>query len=288
MLGLAHVLLPHEDTDPAAAIRASLERFRRGGPGDVPDAWLGFDDETASFQETHEAHLTLSLSDTDGLQIAGSPNAVYVLDAEKVVDEMRRRNLRSWSVRFADLMSLDTFFDGFCVDNFFGTRRDPATGLYGRWLNSLGRWDWWALGGRFDGALIGDRTRSRGRRASRISSGENQGRTILANVVGALGDALGQQAAPVVDVRSDRNIELAATLLANLRACSEHVPTTAIVLPPGIVEDELRWIGDWPEPGPASAFTWLGLEPDADWWAMVEAAYARCEDHWVAGVAYHF
>lgn len=112
----------------------------------------------------------------------------------------------------------------------------------------------------------------------------------LANVEDALGAALGQEAPAAFDVRSDHNIELASTLLAEMRAGTDADPVTdgAVVLPPGSVEDGCRWVADWPDLGPAAALAWLGLGPDASLRMALEAALARFEDHWVAGVAYHF
>ena len=285
MFGFAHVILPFDNADPAGAIRASLARFQRGGPGDLPHTWLAFVDESEYLHMTHEAWLTLTLLDKGGLQIEGHDAAYLCLDARKVTAEMRRLELRHWRVRFADTADLRTFHERFAS----GIPRDPATGRYGRWLNPLGRWDWWDLGGRFDGWIIGEPDRGQGRPASRISSGDSVGRKVLANLQDALGGALGQGAPVAFDVRSDRNIELAATLLADLRASTgaARIPSGAVVLPPGSAEDACRWVADWPSLGPAAALTDLGLDPGASLRAVLEAAYARFEDHWVAGVAYH-
>ena len=197
---------------------------------------------------------------------------------------MRRRELRRWSVRFADMMDLDTFH------NLFSSRleRHPVTGDYGHWLNPLGHWDWWDLGGRFDGRIIGEPRRGVGRGVAAVSSGENRGRSVLANLGDQLEAALGQTPAAEFDVLSDRNVELVATLLADARAGREHAYPGALVLPPGAAEDRVRWLGTWPEPGPAEAFASFGLPPEASWPAVAEAAYVRFEDHWAAGVAYHF
>jgi hypothetical protein len=166
-------------------------------------------------------------------------------------------------------------------------KRHPVTGGYGQWLNPLGRWDWWDLGGRFDGLIIGERTDGAGLGAARISSGPSQGRAILANIADLFGAALGQPPEPTVDVRTDRNIELAETLLTDIRAHRDHARPGALVLPPGAVEERLRWLDTWPHLGPVEAFTWLGLPVDAEWLEVVEAAYERFQDHWVAGVAFH-
>ena len=72
-------------------------------------------------------------------------------------------------------MDLAAFHAGFARP----LERHPETGAYGRWLNPLGRWDWWDLGGRFDGRIIGEPARSAGRGAAQVSSGESRGRTLL-------------------------------------------------------------------------------------------------------------
>lgn len=283
MFSIAYVLLPFADVAPGEAIRTSLAPYQRGGRGDLPDNWLTFHDETAALRDAHRTQFTFTEKATGGLQIEGNHQASWFIDTSKVQDEMRRHGIERWSVCFADRMDLDAFHAG------LGRRleRHPVTGCYGRWLNPLGRWDWWDLGGRFDGYIIGDQARGAARRAAQISSGESRGRSILANVEAVLGDALGQAPTPEVDVRSDRNIELVATLLADAQAGRDHAYPSALVLPPGAAEDRLRWLDTWPELGPADAFAWLGQPPGAGWPAVVEAAYARSPDHWAVAVAYH-
>lgn len=170
MFSLAYVLLPFSDTPPAEAIRAALARFQRGGRGDVPDGWLVFHDETEEVRKEHEAPLVLTETDGGGLLIEGSSGSgLWHLDTGRLRDEMRRRGLRRWNVRFSDEMGLDEFVEQFC-----GLRleRHPGTGSFGRWLNPLGRWDWWELGGRFDGRIVGERRSRRGERGiARVSSG---------------------------------------------------------------------------------------------------------------------
>lgn len=282
MFSVAYVILPFSDTPPADAIRRSLARFQRGRRGDVPEGWLTFDDETEDVRKAYEANLTFTDKGTGGLQIEGDAD-LWHIDTGTIRDEMRQHGLRQWSVRFADTMSLDEFFDRFSER----LERHPDTGAFGRWLNGLGRWDWWDLGGRFDGRIVGDRRHRAGRSVSEVSSGPSRGRTILANMENQLAKALGQEPPQLLDVHTDRNIELVATLLEDARAGREHAFPGSLVLPPGAVEDRWRWLHTWPGLGPEEAFAWLGLPPDANWSSVVTAAYARFEDHWAAGVAYH-
>jgi hypothetical protein len=199
-----------------------------------------------------------------------------------VRSEMRRRDLQSWHVRFADTMDLDSFHNLFVR----GLERHPLTGDYGRWLNPLGRWDWWDLGGRFDGYIMGEPDRSEGRRFGQVSSGQNSGRAILSNIEDQVRMALGQEPVATIEVSSDRNIELTETLLTDIKAGREHACPGALILPSG-VKEHLRWLDTWPELGPVEALAWLGLALDASWSEVVEASYSLFQGHWVAGIAYH-
>jgi hypothetical protein len=282
MFSLAYVILPVSDTPPAAAIRASLARFQRGRRGDVPEGWLAFHDETVEIREAYEARFEFTDNGPSGLQIGGAVDTFH-LNTGKVREEMKRRGVRHWSVRFADEMGLDEFFDRFSLR----AERYVETGAFGRWLNPVGAWDWWDLGGRFDGWIVGDQQAREGRRVAEVSSGPDPGRTILANVEDALTDALGQQPAALVEVRNDRNIEMVATLLGDAKEGRRNAYPAALVLPPSTVDDRLRWLDTWPEMGPRESFAWLGVPPEAAWEDIVQAAYTRFEDHWAAGVAYH-
>ena len=157
-----YVILPFSDLPPARAIQASLARFERGGRGDVPDDWLAFHDETERVRALHEAELTFSEAARGGLQIRGTDDA-WPLDIDAVRAIMKARGLRSWQVRFAEM---EPDLDAFVARFIRGLEKHPISGGYGRWLNPLGRWDWWDLGGRFDGRIAGERRRPVGRPAS--------------------------------------------------------------------------------------------------------------------------
>lgn len=281
MFSLAYVILPFSDTPPADAIRASLAPFQRGRRGDLPEDWLSFHDETEELREDYEAQLTFTMQGGGGMRIEGG--MLHYIDTNNVRDEMRRLGLLTWSVRFADTMDINEFYDRFGT----GLERHPETGAFGRWLNPLGRWDWWDLGGRFDGRIVGERLPRTARSVAKVSSGANRGRIILANIENLLNEALGQEPFETLDVQNDQNIELVATLLERVRYNHENACPGALVLPPGALEDRLRWLDTWPDLGPHEAFAWLGLSSQAGWDAIVRAVYARFENHWAAGIAYH-
>lgn len=288
MFALCYVLLPTSDRSPAEAITAALAPFQRGGPGSLPDAMLAFDDETAWVQRLHEAEYTFMREGSAGLRIQGGD--WWHLDTAKVTAEMDRRGIATWAVRFADLEpDPDAFFDAYVRDLV----RHPATGRYGRWLNPLGRWDWWDLGGRFDGVITGD-GRRQGRQRSTLSSGPSAGRMVLRNIGDALERALGNDEPQMeIEVRADCNIELVSRLLMDARAGEEHALPGVLLLPPGSTEDGSRWIERWPlgEKGhalDASQQELLGLSRNASWNDVANAAYERFEGCWAAAVAYHF
>jgi len=120
-----------------------------------------------------------------------------------------------------------------------------------------------------------------------VSSGPNNGRALLANVQDALGRALGAEPPVEIDVRADDNVEMVSRLAEDAEAGLAHAIPGDVVLPPGSVEDRLRWVRSWPEIGPAETVSWLGLPAGAAWAEVVLAAYKRFPDHWAAGVAYH-
>lgn len=279
MFSLAYIVLPFSQQSPAEAIAGSLARFRGGRRGDVPDEWLRFHDDTATVREMHDA--TYSFEVGQGLRTLGGKS--WHFDITAVRDEMQRRDKQQWKVRFADIEpDLARFAERF-LQPF---ERHPVTGGFGEWLNGLGRWDWWELGGRFDGAITGQ-PRREGRLRSLVSSGPSAGRDVLEKIENSLREAVGQPIPEEPDVAADYNIELVSTLRDDLVENDGEQLPGVLVLPPGFANDELRWIATWPEIGPADALARLGLPAKADWRDVVSAVYARFDDHWAAGVAFH-
>lgn len=279
MFSLAYVILPFVETSPADAIRASLARFERGGRGDVPDAWLRFHDETAHIEDLYRARLVFTKS--QGLRIEGG-DSLY-LDKATVLAEMDRRGLERWAVVFADIEPTIADFARRYVRYL---EQHPVTGGFGQWLNPLGRWDWWDLGGRYNGVIT--QTSEAGTSTScEISSGPSRGRDVLVGLELAVDAALEQPPREEVDIRTDSNVELVDRLRDDLQADKAARLPGALVLPPGSIDDELRWIANWPDVEPSAALTFLGLSVDAEWRDVVRAVYDRFAGHWAAGVAFH-
>jgi len=286
MFCVAYVILPFSNSPPADAIRLSLAPFQLGGRREkIPGGWLAFHDDTEGLRMDHESAFTFVDEGKLGLRIEGGDGQLRCIHEGRVQDEMCRRGLQSWHVRFADIMDRESFLDRFTR----GMERGPMPGTYGYWSNPFGRWDFWALGGRFDGYITGQAESGMPPSVPHVPSRLLGGvYALLLGHEGLLDAALSQAPAPRIDVRNDRNIERAATLLANTKTQAEPDYPDAVVLPLGSVETRLRWLGEWNERADRDeALTWLGLTPHASWEEVVEASYARFEDHWVAGVAYH-
>lgn len=274
MFALAYVLIPFSSTPPAEAIADSLARFQRGRRGDVPDDWLRFFDHTEEVRTLHETALTFTVD--RGLKVDGSDS--WYLDTLAVAAEMERRGRERWTVRLADVEPDIYRF----ADRFVRTmERHPVTGGLGRWLNPLGEWDWWDLGGCYDGVLTGT-PGPRGRHRSTISSGPCQGRAAFETLAEALETTFGQEPEPEIDVLNDDNVELVSTLLASSESDGGPRLPGTLVLPPGSAPDDGRWLSSWHD---------LILEREEgarQWQDAVRAAYGRHSDHWAAAVAYHF
>ena len=282
MFSSVYVILPVSNLAPAKAIRTSLAPFQRGGKGDVPDDWLAFHDETEELRAAYRAEFVFTREEGRGTRIQGEP--YWHLDIGAINAEMVRRGLHRWQMRFADVEpDLDAFVKAYVRD----LERHSATGGYGRWLNPLGRWDWWDLGGRFDGHILGERRKPGVRRTGIISSGQSIGRTVLANVTDVLAEKLGSEPPEDVVVEADANIEMVSRLAEDAQAGLASAFPGAILLPPGTVEDRLRWLQTWPKIDPKGTLAWLGLPDDANWESVVVAVYRRFPEHWAAGVAYH-
>ena len=171
---------------------------------------------------------------------------------------MARRNVDRWNVRFADIEpDIETFATRFLAP----FERHPVTGGFGHSLNPLGRWDYWELGGRFDGVITGQLKRPEQARSG-VTSGPSQIRDAIATIQSALAEALDQQLPGVIDVETDENVELVSRLRLDLQDETPRLPGV-LVLPPGSAPDPLRWIATWPQIGPSDALVDLDLPLDA-------------------------
>jgi hypothetical protein len=272
MFGLAYVFIPRVFSSLQSELDRALAAFKRGGEDDFPRDKLAFDDVTDVLERLHRSRICCM---PDGSATGLDFDASYFLDLSRLSEHLRACQLGRFEGTLAEI---EPDFHAFVRRFADHAERDPATGRYGRWLNPLGRWDWWDLGGRFNGAITGER-RPAGPTQT-ISSGPSTGRRVMENLAGALGASRNDETAEI-----EMNVELVETLHAHR---GRRLPT-AIVLPVHSCADQDRWFDhvEWHDISPGTR-AFLGALADADFKALVRAAYERFSDHAAAGIAYHF
>ncbi len=280
MYGIAYVIMPTEFDSLQAVLDKALGRFRRGGADEFPREHLVFDDVTDALRRLHLSPIRVK-DDATGFSLSGvDPGLTIDADIHALRALLKSRGVEVWTGRLADI---EPDFDEF-VRRFTDWKpRDPKAGGYGRWLNSLGRWDWWELGGRFDGLVSGQPRHGAGA-DSMISSGPNRGRDLIGGVVRALGDAPSE-----VEAEIAANVDLISALLEAAKGNEAHAFPTAIVLPVDSCPAELRWFDSlgW-RPIPQGTKAYLSAPHDASFRETAIAAYERFHAMAVAGIAYHF
>jgi hypothetical protein len=277
MYGLAYVFIPSSFKSLQAELDLTLAPFMRGGEDEFPRDKLAFDDATERLRDLHRSRFRYNPDGSLTLLDAQSASS-FDLRAAELSRHMAACGLDRFEGTFAEV---EPDFAAF-MRRFADCPRDPATGRYGRWLNPIGYWDWWELGGRFNGVITGDRRAAASDQI--ISSGPSPGRNILGNLVVQLGGGAPDEAAQI-----EANVELVETLeVAAGRDEMRGLPT-AIVLPIGCGPDDARWFDriEWHETRPETRAL-LGVPPDADFRRLARAAFDRYRGNAAAGVAYHF
>ena len=254
MYGLAYVLVPRAFTSLQSELDQSLAPFEPGGDGDFPRQQLAFEDATGRLTRLHHAKFRFN-ADGSLSSLDRDSTALFDLRLTALAEHLAACRLDTFEGTFAEI---EPDLDAFVRRHTDYQARDPATGRYGRWLNPIGYWDWWELGGRFSGVITGERRPAGAEQV--ISSGPNPGRAILGNIVETLGSRVRQEEAAI-----EANVELVETLkLAGDRDDRRGLPT-AIVLPLGCCADEDRWFDrvDWHEIKPGTRAV-LGAPTGAD------------------------
>ena len=280
MYGIAYVIIPTEFESLQAALDEALAPFRRGGPDEFPREALAFDDVTDELRQLHRLPITLEAKGAGVVLQSNNSASAGDFDFAALAEFLGATGAPLWSGRFADVEpDLDAFARRFTR----WKERDARAGGYGRWLNPLGRWDWWELGGRFDGLVSGQRRPGAGA-DSMISSGPNRGRDLIGGVARAFGGKPSE-----VEAEIAANVDLVSALLEAARRGEEHAFPTAILLPVGACAPESRWFDalGW-RPIASETKTLLSVPADATFEESATAAYERWADMAVAGVAYHF
>ena len=275
MYGLAYVMLRLNFTSLQEELELSLAPFERGAGGRFPQSALTFDDATPSLRRLHSAAFEYR-----GGAIAWDLDIAALSPAIDLALAIEHLNALGFDGFRGTFSEIEPDFDRFVLRFSPFRQRDSKTGKYGFWINPLGRWDWWELGGRYNGVITGEKLPPSG--AGGFSSGPHAGRDTLQSVVEAFGGA-----APDAEAWIEANVELASTLL-NRPGAEEKALPAALVLPLWSAPDAARWLDgtEWHEISTA-AFTVLGLSEPAPFADLVRTAYSRFAGNAVAAVAYH-
>ncbi len=277
MYGLAYVLISTQFTSLQAELDRTLAPFMRGGDAEFPRDKLAFYDATDRLVRLHRARVRYNLGGS--LRWLDPHTHSYDLCLSRLKEHLSACALDEFEGTFAEL---EPEFDAFVRRFTQFASPDATTGRYGRWLNPIGYWDWWELGGRFNGVITGERRPAAAEQA--ISSGPSRGRAMMGKLGAALGASEEGQQAEI-----EANVELVETLKTAAERNEGHSRPTALVLPIGSCADEDRWFDnvEWHEIRPGTR-KFLRVPPDADYASLVRAAYERFPAHAAAGVAYHF
>jgi hypothetical protein len=275
MYGLACVLLPSLSGSLQFELDRAVAAFQRGGIDDLPRSMLSFHDETEELKELFHTHLSVEPGSVRWTDLTA--NQTFHLDFQGLKEHLEACRLARFD---GTLEELEPDFEKFAARFTTLKASDAETGRYGRWLNPLGRWDWWELGGRFNGVITGEPRPANAHQV--INSGDSAGRAVLGNIARALG------AEPsTTEAEIEQNVELVETLLGGFDG-KPFVPMT-LVLPLGCGPDAGRWFGtaDW-RPISEETRAILGAPEPMDYGALVQLAFERFRGHVAAGVAYHF
>jgi hypothetical protein len=277
MYALAYVLIPQIFASLQAELDRTFAPFMGGGDESFPRAKLAFNDETDAVGRLHRTSFRYNSNGSITWRSGDVPS--YNLSYDRLREHMAACRLEIFEGTFAEI---EPDFDAFVRRFTSYAAPDPTTSRYGRWLNPIGHWDWWELGGRFSGTITGERRPAGAEQA--ISSGPNSGRAILGNIASAFG-------ADASDAEADieANVELVESLRQAAERNDPHWLPTTLVLPIDVCTDEDRWFDniEWHDI-PIGTRRFLGAAADADFPALVRAAYDRFPNHAAAGVAYHF
>jgi hypothetical protein len=277
MYGLAYVLIPSQFTSLQAELDRTLAAFMRGGEKEFPREKLAFDDATDALTRLHRTGFRYNPGGS--LTWLDPADASYDLCLASLKEHLTACSLDEFEGTFAEI---EPNFDAFVRRFTRYDALDPTTRRYGRWLNPIGYWDWWELGGRFNGVIAGEPRPAAADQA--ISSGPSRGRIVMGRLGAALGASEEGHEAEI-----EANVELVETLSAAAERNEGYSRPTALVLPIGSCADKDRWLDniEWHDIRPGTR-RFLGAPADADYASLVRAAYARFADHVAAGVAYHF
>lgn len=136
------------------AIAQQLAPYQENNMGDCPEEFLAFNDVEEECREQYEEEEAEFILTPDG-ELTWPSDQRYQQPVEdspyprtmQVIPEDHQRVTRPLSDMYPT-------FEQFLEDYAGYKEKDPKTGKYGYWENPNAKWDWYQIGGRWQGSLL--------------------------------------------------------------------------------------------------------------------------------------
>lgn len=145
---------------PGEDLEALLAPYQENNMGDCPEKYLAFEDMTEELREEFAEKMLDVFVDP-----AGKPHLKYSHQFQHnppgrlgISSETRYLCPEGWTSKEIPVAEMYTF-ERF-VEEYHGyNRKDEGVDAWGLWKNPNAKWDWWTVGGRWDGWLGGENER---------------------------------------------------------------------------------------------------------------------------------
>jgi hypothetical protein len=140
-----------DGTNIVPALEQMLAPYQENNMGDCPEEYLEFEDIEDEYREKYQTETTERVRMSDGKLLSPYDDQFkrkkddFINNEYDVPEFLERRK-----VPFTELYGT---FEEFMSDYVGDEHPDPKTGRYGYWRNPNTKWDWWQLGGRWNGRL---------------------------------------------------------------------------------------------------------------------------------------
>lgn len=131
-------------------VEAALAPFREKDGDNLPREWLAFVDREDEYRQKYENESTEKIVTPDGRLLDPWDERFKVKKEGSLFPETEiPEHLERRKVPYRELYpTFEAYMEDWC-----GEERDVRTGRYGYWHNPKGKWDWYQIGGRWNGSL---------------------------------------------------------------------------------------------------------------------------------------
>ena len=137
-------------------VEKQLAPYQENNMGDCPAEYLRFNDETDGLLEQYQNGTTKTVVSPSGELL--SPYEDRFLNPDYKTFSEDESNPRwiyptGYEIKEVPFNRRYSSFDEFVTQYHGYEEKDPSTGRYGYWENPDAKWDWWTIGGRYQGRL---------------------------------------------------------------------------------------------------------------------------------------